>query len=238
MTSRTGRSLVLAGIAAVIIAAALFAVGITHVVREVVRTVNAPAVVLPTDIQRDLDAADYDVYQRTGTRSGNGFTFTEDGPVTLTPSDVVVTAPDGSRVPVRLSSGNETLTRGSQIFTSAARFTVSSPGSYDIRIRRPGLGDGIQAADGDQAIVAKSFGSVARSAVRWVVVIILGGMLGLGAIVLFIIAFVRGRRQGTPVAAPAYAAAPVAPPAGWYPDPSGQSAHRWWDGNRWTDHVG
>lgn len=238
MTSRTGRSLVLGGIVAAIIAAALVAVGLTHVVREVVHTVNAPAFALPTDIQRDLDAADYDVYQRTGTRSGNGFTFTENGPLTLTPADVVVTAPDGSRLPMRIPGSDETLTRGSQIFTAAVRFTVTTAGSYDIRIRRPGAGAGSLATDGDQAIVAKSFGSVARSAVRWVVVIVLGGMLGLAAIVLFIIAFVRGRRQHSPVVAPAYAAAPTAPPAGWYPDPSGQSAHRWWDGTRWTDHVG
>ena len=29
---------------------------------------------------------------------------------------------------------------------------------------------------------------------------------------------------------------PSAPP-GWYPDPSGQPANRWWDGVRWTPHV-
>jgi hypothetical protein len=28
-----------------------------------------------------------------------------------------------------------------------------------------------------------------------------------------------------------------APPAGWYADPSGQYALRWWDGNTWTDHT-
>jgi uncharacterized RDD family membrane protein YckC len=28
------------------------------------------------------------------------------------------------------------------------------------------------------------------------------------------------------------------PPPGWYPDPSGQSAQRWWDGTRWTEHIG
>jgi uncharacterized RDD family membrane protein YckC len=27
------------------------------------------------------------------------------------------------------------------------------------------------------------------------------------------------------------------PPAGWYPDPSGDPGQRWWDGERWTDHV-
>jgi hypothetical protein len=35
-----------------------------------------------------------------------------------------------------------------------------------------------------------------------------------------------------PAAGPASAAAP-----GWYPDPHGQAAHRWFDGSRWTGHV-
>ena len=26
-------------------------------------------------------------------------------------------------------------------------------------------------------------------------------------------------------------------PAGWYADPSGATAQRWWDGGRWTEHV-
>ncbi len=28
-----------------------------------------------------------------------------------------------------------------------------------------------------------------------------------------------------------------APAPGWYADPTGQHAHRWWDGQQWTDHV-
>ena len=30
---------------------------------------------------------------------------------------------------------------------------------------------------------------------------------------------------------------PVLPPASWQRDPSGRYPHRFWDGNRWTDHV-
>lgn len=26
--------------------------------------------------------------------------------------------------------------------------------------------------------------------------------------------------------------------AGWYSDPAGQPMQRWWDGRRWTEHVG
>jgi hypothetical protein len=32
---------------------------------------------------------------------------------------------------------------------------------------------------------------------------------------------------------------PAGPPAaGWYPDPWGQAATRWWDGSGWTGHTG
>jgi Protein of unknown function (DUF2510) len=27
------------------------------------------------------------------------------------------------------------------------------------------------------------------------------------------------------------------PPAGWYADPSGSPAQRWWDGAKWTEHL-
>jgi hypothetical protein len=30
---------------------------------------------------------------------------------------------------------------------------------------------------------------------------------------------------------------PTPPPAGWYPDPSGEHGNRWWDGRQWTGHV-
>ncbi|HMC38256.1 MAG TPA: DUF2510 domain-containing protein, partial [Acidimicrobiales bacterium] len=29
---------------------------------------------------------------------------------------------------------------------------------------------------------------------------------------------------------------PAVPP-GWHPDPSGANRWRWWDGQRWTEHV-
>lgn len=30
---------------------------------------------------------------------------------------------------------------------------------------------------------------------------------------------------------------PPVPPAGWYPDPAGGPARRYWDGARWTEHT-
>lgn len=46
-------------------------------------------------------------------------------------------------------------------------------------------------------------------------------------------------RNRLPPATPEGAVAPVAysAPPGWQPDPSGQHRWRWWDGQRWTQHV-
>lgn len=34
-----------------------------------------------------------------------------------------------------------------------------------------------------------------------------------------------------------YSSDPQLPPAGWYPDPTGEAAHRWWSGTEWTTEV-
>ena len=51
--------------------------------------------------------------------------------------------------------------------------------------------------------------------------ILLVGVVGF--VVVFIV--IRARRQ------------PPSNPPGWYPDPYGQAAQRYWDGGRWTGHT-
>ena len=43
-----------------------------------------------------------------------------------------------------------------------------------------------------------------------------------------------------PAGSPSYLAQsspPPSPPAGWFPDPTGTAAHRYWDGLQWTEHT-
>ena len=43
--------------------------------------------------------------------------------------------------------------------------------------------------------------------------------------------------EATSQQAPVTATAATATPAGWYPDPSGRYEMRYWDGDKWTEHV-
>lgn len=58
-------------------------------------------------------------------------------------------------------------------------------------------------------------------------------MLGAG---LALTGFLQ-RWAARPPAAPVGMASTTAGP-GWYPDPAGHGAHRWWNGLGWTEHVG
>jgi hypothetical protein len=42
----------------------------------------------------------------------------------------------------------------------------------------------------------------------------------------------KGQAAAAP--APPQPPPPAGPPEGWYPDPQGQAAERWWDGTNWT----
>lgn len=88
--------------------------------------------------------------------------------------------------------------------------------------------------------------------VLWVATLVIGWLIlwpmALISSLLYLFVFRRRFPVGQPVSMPMatwdpYATSggggrpPDLPPAGWYPDPSGQYAERWWDGRGWSDHV-
>lgn len=63
-------------------------------------------------------------------------------------------------------------------------------------------------------------------------------MIAFLAFVMVVVTAVRayGMRTATGESSERTATPPVAPP-GWAADPFGRHEHRYWDGNRWTEHI-
>jgi hypothetical protein len=187
-----------------------------------VRAVDAPSMAAPGAVRRHLSAGTWVVFEHTGTRTGAiGFTVTSIGSPELQPGNVTVTAPDGTEVPVGFVETNQTITRGSSIYTGVLQFSVLTSGTYAVDLEGPQV----------QVIVTRSLNEALRGIVVLGAVVGIAGLVVLVGLVLLIVFAVRNNRI------PRYATlAPAITPPGWYSDPAGQARLRWWDGNRWTDH--
>ena len=64
-------------------------------------------------------------------------------------------------------------------------------------------------------------------AAGFVVTLVYFPLLVLAYVILRRLSAMRRRRDSAP-------SEPMLPPAGWYPDPSGAQAQRYWDGRQWT----
>ena len=128
-------------------------------------------------------------------------TATQNTGVSLLPDQVMITAADGTTVPVGVLAVDETLTRGNATFTGAARFVIASQGSYRVTVTAPGL----------HIVVAPSITSSLGRVLAWLALVGIGALLGILGGILLVVGLVRRGRGSAPAEGPAV--------GGWFADP-------------------
>jgi hypothetical protein len=151
-----------------------------------VRTYTSNAYAAPTvqPISIHLRHERYTVYERTGSSSGFNFGTNSDR-LTIEPSQVAVTAPDGQPVFVFPADGRETINRDSGEYTSVVEFDAPMSGDYEVRL---------STRVATSVIIARSLEDALRSVLVWFGTGAVGGIIVIAGLVLLIVGITRRGR--------------------------------------------
>jgi hypothetical protein len=215
--SPTGRSKRI-GLTLIIVGALAFvACAVTIGVRvgpPLAKGITGRAYSTPMDQFVTLTHGKWVIFQRTGTQSGGGgITYSNQGPVTISPSDVEVTDPAGNPLPTSRMTANETIDRNGTVYTGALSFEVPARGQYRVVITQAS----------DQVLLSRDLGSLFLS-VLWLILVAVASVFVVGAGVIAMIVRASRRRRRPP----------SGPPPGFYPHPAIPGRMLWWDGYQWA----
>jgi hypothetical protein len=202
-------------------------IGIASIVAitvPLVRTFSASAHSVPSRFPIHLRHARYTVFERTSDSSGFSFGARPTGRVTIEPSQVRVTAPDGQPVFVYQARNRETMSRGSDDYTSAVQFDAPMGGTYDVRV---------SSRTQTAVIVTRPLRDVVRSVLVWFGTGAVGGIIVIAGLVMLIVGITRRSRArratqagwgqpawGQPAWSAQYPPPPYGPPPQYPPAPA------------------
>ncbi len=167
------------GLVAAIVSAVLITI-------PLVGTFTSTVYDVPGDFHVHLHDARYTVYQRSGTSSAFGGIDRDSSVLRIPPSQVSVTAPDGTIVPISYVSSSERITRGTAVYSSSLEFDAPMNGEYDIRFTN---------LVPTRVIIVRSIADAVRSVGIWFASGALGGLIFVLGLVMLIVGATRRGRQ-------------------------------------------
>lgn len=140
---------------------------------------NSTVYETPVHVSLQCHVGDYLVYQDTGSSdTGPVIGIAPLGPLAVTPDQVIVVGPSGSRVPTWAANGAETITKNSRTYNGAVGFHAVVAGSYSVTV---------ESARPTSVIIAPSLGNQVVHAAPWLILSGVGMLIAVAGLVLLIV---------------------------------------------------